>query len=108
MEDRNLTHKDYLRVIQKRLIKSPNDETMFLQVLHRNKKKWSMYTDPNEINFDDVDKAIVVFKEGNPMFVRTLDDEYAMQNVNLAKKNNTYQKKNNYQKNNRKYYKKRR
>ena len=84
MEDYEITHKDYLRVLKRR----PDDTVILIKVLYKGKKKWFDYKKADNINFSQVLKAIIIFKHNNPIFVRTLDDEYAMQQVNMKKKKN--------------------
>ena len=95
MEYHEITYKDYLRTVQKRLHYRPEDKVIFLKVLYPSKKQWIRYEDAKKIDFNKASKVIIVFKTGNPMFVRTLDDEYAMRKVNLMKQkyHNKYYKK---------------
>lgn len=79
--DNEITFKDYLRI----KAKYPNDKIIMFKVLLKD-GNWNNYNSVEEVDFEKAIKVILVFKKHNPMFVRTLDDEYAMEQVNRFKK----------------------
>jgi len=79
--DNEITFKDYLRV----KAKHPDDKIIMFKVLCKD-GNWNNYNSVEEVDFEKAIKVILVFKKHNPMFVRTLDDEFAMEQVNRFKK----------------------